>query len=276
MKTYQFLLLLVLVFCYSCGNKANYHFIEIQGKKQHVLTWGEGEPVVVFLNGGGSTLKDFNPVQKEISKTTKTVSYDKPGLGKSELMNSPRTLENVTEDLRILIKKEGINNTPLILVGHSMGGAVARYYLHRYPENVRGLILVDPGSEYLEDEWRKIKSKVELEKEDSLLAEQIKTVPKGFQMEVKAYRQHDSILKTIKLQTDIPVTLLESNKLEEGDEDGKLLIEIQKRLYRDFQKSVSQTKLISTEISGHFIQLEEPQLVINAINEMLVDVQLKN
>ncbi|MFS4445360.1 alpha/beta fold hydrolase [Maribacter sp. 2307UL18-2] len=273
MKTYQFLLLLILAVCYSCGNKANYHFIEIQGKKQHVLTWGKGEPVVVFLNGGGSTLKDFNPVQKEISKTTKTVSYDKPGLGKSELINIPRTLENVTEDLRILIEKESIDGTPLILVGHSMGGAVARFYLHLYPENVLGLVLVDPGSEYLEDEWRKIRSEVELEKEDSLLAAQIQKVSKGFQMEVKAYRQHDSILKTIKLQTDIPVTLLESNKVEEGDEEGKLLLEIQKRLYRDFKESVPQTKLISTKASGHFIQLDEPNLVINAIKEILTKVQ---
>ena len=69
------------------------------------------------------------------------------------------------------------------------------------------------------------------------------------------------------------MTLLESNKVEDGDNDGKILIEIQKRLYREFQASVPQTKLISTDISGHFIQKDEPELVIGAIQEMLTKVQ---
>ena len=143
----------------------------------------------------------------------------------------------------------------------------------QHPENVVGLVLIDPGSEYLEDEWKKVRTRDELMKEDSLLAELIKLVPKGFQMEVIAYPAHDSILKTFEPKISVPVTLLESNKVEDGDNDGKILIEIQKRLYREFQASVPQTKLISTKISGHFIQKDEPELVIGAIQKMLTKVQ---
>ncbi len=89
-------LLLVFIVITSCNGKPSYHYTKVNGKQQHVLTWGKGKPVVVFLNGGGSALKDFEIVQKEISKITKTISYDKPGLGKSELTDTPRTLENVT------------------------------------------------------------------------------------------------------------------------------------------------------------------------------------
>ena len=269
----QLIFIIIVIICSSCRNEPNYHFVEVQGKKQHVLTWGKGEPVVVFLNGGGSPLKDFEVVQKEVSKMTMTISYDKPGLGKSEVSNVPRTLENVTRELRNLLEKEEVSQVPLILVGHSMGGFVARYYIQQHPENVVGLVLIDPGSEYLEDEWKKVRTRDELLKEDSLLAEQIKLVPKGFQMEVLAYPAHDSILKTFEPKISVPVTLLESNKVEDGDNDGKILIEIQKRLYREFQASVPQTKLISTKISGHFIQKDEPELVIGAIQEMLTKVQ---
>ncbi|MGB5820997.1 MAG: alpha/beta hydrolase [Saonia sp.] len=263
------LLFLTLIFFSSCKSEPNYHFVEIQGKRQHVLTWGKGEPVVVFLNGGGSDLKDFEPVQKEISKITKTISYDKLGIGKSELGDARRTLENVAYELKELLTKEGIIESPIILVGHSMGGYVARYYLHRYPENLVGLVLIDPGSEFLNDEHRKVQTEREIAMEDSLFSAQIKLIPEGFRREVNAYNQHDSLLRTFSIKTNIPITLLESNKFDQNDASDKKLIDVQKKLYRDFQKKVPQTKIISTSKSGHFIQIDEPHLVIDAIKAML-------
>jgi len=272
MKTY-ILLFFILVIFGSCKTKRDGHFVEIQGKQQHVLTLGKGQPVIVFINGGGSDLKDFDFVQKEISKITKTISYDKLGIGKSELTDSQRTLENVSAELKELLEKEGINDVPMIFVGHSMGGYVARYYLHRYPKNLEGIIMIDPGSEFLEDEFKKVQTEREIMISDSTLAAQIKLIPKGFQMEVNAYPLHDSILKTFSIKTDIPITLLESNKVDGDDPTEKKIIEIQKRLYRDFQRKVPQLKLISTKKSGHFIQLEEPDLVINAIKNMIRKVK---
>lgn len=272
MNNIIFVLLSLILFC-SCKNKPNYHYVEIQNRQQHVLTWGEGEPVVVFLCGGGSDLKDFNEVQREISKITKTISYDKFGLGKSELTDSPRSLENVSDELKELLEKEGIINVPIILVGHSMGGYVARFYLHRYPKNITGLVLIDPGSEYLDKEYKKLQTEKEIKTEDSLLAEQIKLIPKGFRMEVDAYPLHDSILRTLPFETEIPITLLESNQVDKNDSNQIKLIQIQKRLYRDLKKQVPQIKIISTEKSGHFIQVDEPHLVIDAIEEMLVKIK---
>ncbi len=272
MNNIIFVLLGLILFC-SCKNKPNYHYVEIKNRQQHVLTWGEGEPIVVFLCGGGSDLKDFNEVQREISKIAKTISYDKFGLGKSELTDSPRSLENVSDELKELLEKEGIINVPIILVGHSMGGYVARFYLHRYPKNITGLVLIDPGSEYLNEEYKKLQTEKEIKTEDSLLAEQIKLIPKGFRMEVDAYPLHDSILRTLPFKTEIPITLLESNQVDKNDSSQIKIIQIQKRLYRDLKKQVPQIKIISTEKSGHFIQVDEPHLVIDAIEEMLVKIK---
>lgn len=269
MRNYK--VLIVLSILGSCISKPNYHFTEIKGKQQHVLTWGNGEPVVVFLCGGGSDLGDFRIVQEEIAKITRTVSYDKAGIGKSELTDSPRTLENVSDELNELLIKERINNGPIILVGHSMGGFVARYYLHKYPENIRGIVLIDPGSEYLEEQYRRVSTDKENRIADSTLAAQIKLIPKGFQMEVKAYPKHDSTLRTIPINKEISIILLESNKVVTVSD--KKLIEIQKKLYKSFQQQAPQTKIISTSESGHFIQLEEPELVIRAVKELLSKVE---
>jgi len=265
-----FLILVTLATIFSCDKIPNDHYIEIQGKKQHVLTLGNGSPVVVFIAGGGSDLTDFDSVQRAISKITKTFSYDKPGLGKSELINSPRTLDKVADELKEFLEKEGIINSPMIFVGHSMGGDVSRYFLHRYPKNIVGLVLIDPGSEFLSEELGKNKTDREKSREDSLLVVEIKSLPIGFQMEVKCYPKHDSLLKTFSIKTDIPITLLESNNVDSASKD---FIEIQKRLYRNFQRKVPQMKIISTEKSGHFIQLDEPNLVIDAIKSMIKEVR---
>jgi len=265
-----FLIIVTLAPAFSCDKPSNDHYIEIQGKKQHVLTLGSGNPVVVFLAGGGCALTDFDSVQRSISKITKTFSYDKPGLGKSELINSARTLDNVANELKELLDKEGIINSPMIFVGHSMGGDVARYFLHRYPNNIVGLVLIDPGNEFLFEELWKTKTEKEKLAEDSLLAIELKAEPIGFQMEIKCYPKHDSLLKTFNIKTHIPITLLESNNVDSSSEG---LIEIQKRLYRNFQQKVPQMKIISTEKSGHFIQLDEPNLVIEAIKSMIREVR---
>lgn len=274
MKKVTGLLILILsTIALACDKVESDHYVAIQNKKQHVLTLGNGRPVVVFLAGGGSNLTDFDSVQKAISKITKTFSYDKPGLGKSELINSPRTLDNLADELKELLDKEQISDKPMIFVGHSMGGDISRYFIHRYPKNVVGLVLIDPGSEFLSEESRNRKTERENFLEDSLLAQQIKSLPIGFQMEVISYPKHDSLLRTFTISTNIPITLLESNKVDADNPSDKELIDIQKRLYRNFQKKVPQTKIISTEQSGHFIQLDEPNLVIDAIKNMLDEVK---
>ena len=60
-------------------------------------------------------------------------------LGKSP---NPRTLPNYINELRLLLQKEGIE-PPYILVGHSLGGLIIRYYAHKYPNEVAGLVLID-------------------------------------------------------------------------------------------------------------------------------------
>jgi len=277
MKNLNIFSILLLAFgIFACGTQPD-HYVEIDGKRQHVLTLGSGQPVVVFLAGGGCDLTDFDSVQRAISKITKTISYDKPGLGKSELRNSPRTLDHLVDELNILIEKEGVSTVSIVLVGHSMGGDVARYFLHLYPRYIAGMVLIDPGSEYLDQETRKQKTEKQNALDDSLWSKEIETMPMGFRMEAQCYPKHDSLLKTFNISTSIPITLLASIKADGEDSASKEFVDIKWNLYQKFQTKVPQMKIISTEKSGHFIQLDEPKLVIDAITEMvrLVDAAKK-
>jgi pimeloyl-ACP methyl ester carboxylesterase len=134
--------LLIITLCVSCDNKPNDRYIDFSGKKQHILDLGEGEPTVVFITGMNCGLQFFDSVQREVSKLTRTLSYDRSGLGKSDILDSTRTIDQMTEELNRILVSENFK-APYILVGHSYGGAVARYFVHKHPDKTAGIVFVD-------------------------------------------------------------------------------------------------------------------------------------
>lgn len=109
----------------------------------HLLQQGDREPAVVFESGIAGTLLGWSLVQNRVAAFTRSVSYDRAGLGWSARSYRPRTVATMIEELQALLDAASIQR-PLILVGHSFGGLLARGYAHRWPEQVAGLLLVDP------------------------------------------------------------------------------------------------------------------------------------
>jgi pimeloyl-ACP methyl ester carboxylesterase len=101
------------------------------------------KPVVVFENGRGSDFEYWLPIINEISKQNTTFAYNRPRIGSSEDDNQVPTVEHVVEVLRQTLLQKGLN-PPYILVGHSWGGAIIRYYAALYPNEIAGLVFVDP------------------------------------------------------------------------------------------------------------------------------------
>ena len=104
---------------------------------------GTGKPLVVFesgLDAGGSLV--WEKVQDEISKTTSTASYDRAGILWSERGNNPKTGEAMAMELYTLLKKAD-QNGPYLLVGHSLAGFLIRSFVAKYPNEVLGIVFVD-------------------------------------------------------------------------------------------------------------------------------------
>jgi pimeloyl-ACP methyl ester carboxylesterase len=117
----------------------------------HLLEAGTGEPAVIFDAGLPGTSLGWCYVQPEVAKFTRTASYDRAGLGWSECGPRPRTTRQIVAELRTALASAGIA-PPYVLVGHSFGGFTAQFFAHTYPEEVAGVVLVDsihPG-EWLE------------------------------------------------------------------------------------------------------------------------------
>lgn len=122
-------------------------FIEINGHRMHI--YGEGNadntPTVVFTSGWKtpSPYVDYYPLQKEISKYTRAVVYERPGYGWSEVDdNDERDVDTAVNELHELLHKSG-EKEPFILVGHSFGATEVLRFAQLYSQEVAGVVLID-------------------------------------------------------------------------------------------------------------------------------------
>jgi pimeloyl-ACP methyl ester carboxylesterase len=111
----------------------------------HLHEQGAGDPAVVLESGIAGSSLSWAVVQPEIAKFTRVCSYDRAGLGWSEECLAPRTVAQMVSELNSLLQQDGIS-PPYVLVGHSFGGLLIRAYAHLRPEEVAGLVFVDPVS----------------------------------------------------------------------------------------------------------------------------------
>ena len=123
-------------------NPAPGQMVDAGGFKMHIHCTGEGSPTVILVSGLDDFSSMWSLVQPEIAKSTRVCSYDRAGLGWSEASPNPRTSANMVKELHALLVNANVEG-PYVMVGHSFGGALARLYVHTYPDEVVGLVFVD-------------------------------------------------------------------------------------------------------------------------------------
>lgn len=263
---------IAILLCLTCcsGKKQADRYVDIDGSPQHIRDLGTGEPVVVFVSGFGSDLNAYNPIQRVVSKFTRTISYDRAGIGKSALTVKNRSLDTLIHELNTILESEDIRG-PYILVGHSYGGHIIRYFAHAYPDKVAGMVLIDPSVEYMDDEIRRLKTPAEVKSYDSLMEHgRDPTWSEGVKREADYFATNELRIKEIRFPTEIPVTVLTAMKLAESRHSflkgvNQIALDLRKRWLID----APHIRLVPALRSGHFIQFDEPELVIDEIKTML-------
>jgi pimeloyl-ACP methyl ester carboxylesterase len=110
----------------------------------HIYCVGEGRPTIVLDHIAGGSSVDWTLIQPELAKHTRVCAYDRAGFGWSDSNPAPRTMKQQVHELHSLL--QGANEQgPYVLVGHSYGARVSRVYAASYPDEVAGMVLMDPG-----------------------------------------------------------------------------------------------------------------------------------
>jgi pimeloyl-ACP methyl ester carboxylesterase len=113
------------------------------GRSLRMRVEGKGSPTVVFEIGLGGALEEWAAVQPEIARTTCVVAYDRIGANHDDTQLTGR---EIAGELQQGLRAAGIQ-PPYILVGQSFGGVYNRVFASVYPQDVAGMVLVDPSQE---------------------------------------------------------------------------------------------------------------------------------
>jgi len=113
------------------------------GHRVEFVDAGTGRTTVVFESGFQNDWTPWDDVASEVARKTRVFAYSRPGFGDSDRTSTPRDPSHIVEDLRALLASRGIA-PPYVLVGHSFGGTYMELLAKAYPDEVAGLVLVDP------------------------------------------------------------------------------------------------------------------------------------
>ena len=123
--------------------------IDLGGWRVHLNCTGErrsSQPTVVLEAGAGGFSVDWALVQPEVARFARVCSYDRAGAGWSDLGPRPRTQRQIVWELHTLLAKAG-ERAPYVLVGHSLGGTLARQFAFTYRDEIAGIVFDESGHE---------------------------------------------------------------------------------------------------------------------------------
>lgn len=125
------------------GSRAQGRLVDIDGRHLYLECRGTGTPTVVFVAGlGDSGETAWRAVWDQTAQSTRACIYDRAGLRRSDPGPTATTYQGAADDLNALLQSARTPN-PYVLVGHSLGGLLARRYTHDHPAEVAGVVLVD-------------------------------------------------------------------------------------------------------------------------------------
>lgn len=237
--------------------------IDIGDRSLYLDCRGAGTPTVVLEAGMGSDSATWSAVNDRLALTTRTCAYDRAGLGRSD----PRGLHTLAEsavDLETLLRVAG-ERGPHLLVGHSLGGAYARVFASSRRDDVVGLIMVDTFDPDLQGAWihpllgpLRAEYDAELDALRDLVA----------RVDSLAWAASEAELRAASL-AGLPIEFIFAARHEPRlDEQTNSVIAA---AWIAARESLSPGRVRHTTAvgAGHFVHIERPDLVIDAVKRML-------
>lgn len=275
--------------------------VDIAGRSLYLECRGTGSPTVVLVAGYRSSARIWSEdlLQPEAPRTmvlpavaqfTRVCAYDRPGtianlgdyvlVSRSDAISQPRTAPDVVVELHALLQAAGIHG-PYVFAAHSLGGLFARLYASTYPDEVIGLILVDAYSERLEsllppERWEAL---VRLNK--GFGTDTVVPIPGYGDLETLGYGVDNAVMREAAAASPLapmPLAVLAHGRPFTLPEDAQgftseALESVLRAVNEDLATLIPNARFSVASGSGHDIHQDQPELVIEAVRQVVAGVR---
>ena len=119
----------------------------VKGRSMHIHCQGEGSPTIILDAGQGGWSSDWANIIPQLSQHNRVCAYDRAGYGWSEAAQDERSPQDIAGDLAATLDAAQIEG-PYVLVAFSHAGLAARIFAAQYADQMAGLVLIDPATEF--------------------------------------------------------------------------------------------------------------------------------
>ena len=280
--------------------------VDASGLALHFQLAGEGAPTVVLDAALAGTSLSWSEVQPGVAAFARVASYDRGGFGWSDPSSEPRRVDCLVAELRRGLKALSLE-PPYVLVGHSYGGFVMKLFWSRHPEEVAGVVLVDvphprkwvtPSA----SERRRIERGARIARVAGLLAHfgiprlffrlagprrlgsfsgLLSKLPTPSRAAIRSFWVRPSTLRALSsLIEEAPRSAVLVERASRDLEDRPLVVLTASgpspERIRDQEEEARRSRRsrhVIAERSGHWIPLDEPELVVEAIREVVTEAR---
>lgn len=262
----KFVLFACAALCFSLSAAPN-QFIKVNEFELEYEIAGNGKHTILLEAGGSSAMTDWDPVFSQIKDQAIVIRYSRVGNGNSTQIKRHFTSRDYADYASELLEKLNISE-PVILVAHSYGGSVARDFAAAYPDKVKALLLLDPSSEHDVDILRAI----DLDRGNREIAQiKMDDMKDGMSNQYLDFWSKRPLPDYPQIKA-MPVTVIASVKTMENPpnlfftDKGR---ELWGEHWQSWAAAFPQGRAVLTAKSGHFIQFDEPQLVVQELTRLI-------
>ncbi len=250
--------------------------IDVGGRKLSTSTFGSGSPTIVLISGFNASRVYWEPIIPGIAEHATVVTYDRAGIGTSEIGDLPTHGNQSVKDLHTLLNKLDAPK-PYIVVGHSFGGKIARLFAAAHPEVTAGLILEDSMSENILEEQRKMLKGKDLQILEDMVS---RMRPPDNPRTEGDFR--DITLNQVRQSGPLPhipyVVMVAGSRAGSmppvfSEEALKDLAELAGNLQKIESELIPGGKFIIVEGASHHIHMDKPEVVVEVILDMVKTIQ---
>ncbi len=272
------------------------------GRTMYLECTGTGSPTVLLVSGQRAGTTEWHtststatppagPVYEAVAATNRVCAYDRPGtvngdaISRSSPTAQPTTAAAAQADLHAVLDAAD-EAGPFVVVGHSAGGMVARLYASAHPDDVVGIVLVDPPSEFLQDNLTSEQWPIQEALLEGDITEDLEMYP-----DIERFDPTASFaeLRSSSPLKDMPLVLLSADEplgpelpglIASGGvpagvppDFGYVFDAANAKAQQQLARIVANAVHITDTHSGHNIHMIQPQLVVGAIDQVLSAVR---